>query len=166
MSLRPVGLESCLPFNFTNRSKMTLDNYTLAAGKTLTVLSIKSSEGEDGQVRCNVRGEQGASAEVCIPLNYRGEFYECENQEHFTLQEIMSSPCLRCRKFRFTNTTKGDRPLVFSPIYQVQAIMNCENNLLFLTLKLSASSFNLLFVCKLHLNLQWNLLLHLCKYRI
>ncbi|XP_062279263.1 protein THEMIS2 [Scomber scombrus] len=130
MSLRPVGLESCLPFTFTNRSKMTLDNFTLGAGKTLTVLSIKSSEGEEDQVRCSVQGEQGASAEVCIPLNFRGEFHEYENKEDFTLQEIMSSPCLRCRKFRFTKTTKCDQPLVLSPIYQVQAIMNLRKNIL------------------------------------
>ncbi len=131
VSLRPVGLESCLPFTFTNLSKMTFGNFTLGTGKALTVLSIERREGEEDLVRCHVKGQQEASAEVCIPLSSQGEFSECESEECFTLQEIMSSPSLRSRRFRFINTTKYERPLVLSPVYQVHAIMNCENNVLF-----------------------------------
>ncbi|KAM7383172.1 hypothetical protein PAMP_002845 [Pampus punctatissimus] len=130
MSLRPVGLESCLPFTFTNHSTMTFDNFTLGAERVLTVLSIQQIEGEEDKVRCHVQGQQEASAEVCIPLSSRGVFYECENEECFTVQEIMSSPCLRSRKFRFINTTKCDKPLVLSPIYQVHAIMTLRKNVL------------------------------------
>ncbi|XP_034554173.1 protein THEMIS2 [Notolabrus celidotus] len=130
MSLRPVGLESCLPFTFTCRSKLTFGDFTLGAGRALTVLSIEQCEGEEDQVRCHVQGQQEASAEVCIPLSAQGEFIECEGEECFTLQEIMSSSCLRSRRFRFVNTTKYERPLVFSPIYQVQAIMNLRKNIL------------------------------------
>lgn len=131
VSLRPIGLESCLPFTFTSRSKITLGNFTLGAGRALTVLSIEKHEGKEDQVRCHVKGQQEASADVCIPLSSRGEFYECESEECFTLREIMTSPSLRSRRFRFNNTTKSQRPLVLSPIYQVQAIMNSENNLFF-----------------------------------
>ncbi|KAM7421243.1 hypothetical protein PAMA_015407 [Pampus argenteus] len=130
MSLRPVGLETCLPFTFTNHSKMTFDNFTLGAGSVLTVLSIQRHEGEEDKVRCHVRGQQETSAEVCIPLSSRGVFYECENEECFTVQEIMSSPCLRSRKFHFINTIKGDKPLVLSPVYQVHAIMTLRKNVL------------------------------------
>lgn len=128
MSMRPVGLETCLPFTFTSRSKMTLDNVTLGAGRALTVLSIEQREGEEDLVRCHVQGQQEVSAEVLIPLSTRGDFIECESKECFTLKEIMSSPGLRSRKFRFENTNKCQRPLVLSPIHQVNAIMNCEQN--------------------------------------
>uniref|UniRef100_A0A672FGN0 Thymocyte selection associated family member 2 n=1 Tax=Salarias fasciatus TaxID=181472 RepID=A0A672FGN0_SALFA len=100
LSLRPVGLDSCLPFTFTSRSKITLGNLTLGAGKALTVISIERHEGQEDQVRCHVEGQQEVSAEVCIPLSSRGEFYECEGEERFTLQEIMSSPSLQSRKLR------------------------------------------------------------------
>ncbi|KAM6994745.1 protein THEMIS2 [Tautogolabrus adspersus] len=130
LSLRPVGLESCLPFTFTCRSKMTLGNFTLGAGRALTVLSIERREGKEDQVRCHVQGQQEASAEVCIPLSAQGEFRECESKECFTLQEIMSSPCLRSRRFRFINTTKCEQPLILSPIYEVHAIMNLRKNVL------------------------------------
>uniref|UniRef100_A0A665T4X3 Thymocyte selection associated family member 2 n=1 Tax=Echeneis naucrates TaxID=173247 RepID=A0A665T4X3_ECHNA len=44
LSLRPVGLESCLPFSFTCSSKMTFENLTLGAGTALTVLFIDGEQ--------------------------------------------------------------------------------------------------------------------------
>lgn len=128
LSLRPVSLDNCLPFTFTNRSKMTFGDLTLGAGKVLTVLSIEQQKGQEDQVRCHLKGSQETSAEVCIPTSFRGEFYECESEENFSLQEIMSSPSLRSRRFRFSNTAKCQRPLIFSPIYQIQAIMSSKKN--------------------------------------
>nr|XP_046254966.1 protein THEMIS2 isoform X2 [Scatophagus argus] len=130
VSLRPVDLESCLPFTFTCRSKLTFDNFTVGPGKILTVLSIVRHEGEEAKLRCHVQGQQEASAEVCIPLSSQGEFRECESEECFTLREIMSSLCLRSRRFHFMNTAKSDCPLVLTPIYQVHAIMNMRKNVL------------------------------------
>ncbi|XP_042346581.1 protein THEMIS2 [Plectropomus leopardus] len=130
VSLRPIGLESSLPFTFTSCSKMTIGNFTLGANRALTVLSIERHEGAEDQVRCHVQGQQEASAEVCIPLSSQGEFRECESVERFTLQEIMSSPFLRSRRFCLINTTKCDQPLHLSPIYQVHAIMNLRKNVL------------------------------------
>ncbi|XP_024123357.1 protein THEMIS2 [Oryzias melastigma] len=130
MSLRPVSLDSCLPFTFTSRSKMTVGDLTLGAGRMLTVLSIEQQEGQEDQVRCHLKGSQETSAEVCIPMSFRGEFYECESEESFSLQEIMSSSTLRSRRFRFSNTAKCQRPLIFSPIYQIHAIMSMRKNAL------------------------------------
>ncbi|XP_013876690.1 protein THEMIS2 [Austrofundulus limnaeus] len=124
LTLRPVGLESSLPFTFTSRSKMTFGGLTLGAGKALTVLSIERHEGEEDQVRCLVKGQADASAEVQIPMSSQGQFYECENEECYTLKEIMSSPFLRSRRFRLIKNTNCERILVLSPVYQIQAIMN------------------------------------------
>ncbi|KAF1388204.1 hypothetical protein PFLUV_G00087770 [Perca fluviatilis] len=148
LSLRPVGLESCLPFTFTSRFKITIGNFTLGANRALTVLSIERHEGEEDYVRCHVQGQQEASAEVCIPLSFQGEFRECENEERFTLQEIMSSPCLRSRKFHLINTTKGERNLVLSPIYQVHAIMNLRKNVLKFPSSLEVDVIDVTETCK------------------
>ncbi|KAM8869207.1 protein THEMIS2 isoform 1-T2 [Spinachia spinachia] len=129
LSLRPVGLNSCLPFTFTSRSKINVGDFTLGANAALTVLSVERNEGEEDRVRCHVRGQQQVSAEVCLPLSTHGQFSECESEECFTLQEIMSSPCLRSRRFHFVNTTKSQRPLVLSPIFQVHAVMNLRKNI-------------------------------------
>ncbi|XP_018554090.1 protein THEMIS2 [Lates calcarifer] len=148
VSLRPVGLESCLPFTFTSRSKMTFGNFTLGAGRAFTMISVERCEGQEAQVRCHVRGQQEVSAEVCIPLSSRGEFYECESEECFTLQEIMSSTCLRSRRFRFVNTTKCERSLVLSPIYQVHAVMNLRKNVLKFPSSLEVDVVDVTEVCK------------------
>ncbi|XP_038163035.1 protein THEMIS2 [Cyprinodon tularosa] len=148
LSLRPVGLDDSLPFTFTSHTKMTFGSLTLGAGKALTVLSIQRHEGKEDMVRCHVRGETEASAEVCIPLSSRGEFYECESEECYTLKEIMSSPCLRIRRFRFVKTTKCERILVFSPIYQVQAIMNLRKNVLRFPSSLEVDVVDVTDVCK------------------
>ncbi|XP_071373270.1 protein THEMIS2 [Centroberyx affinis] len=128
VSLRPLGLDSSLPFSFTSCSEMTFDNFTLGAGRAVTMVSIEQRKGEEDRVRCHLQGQQGASAEVLIPLSCQGEFYECESKECFTLKEIMSSPCLCSRRFHFNNTTMCGRPLVLHPIYQVQAIMHLRKN--------------------------------------
>lgn len=124
MSLRPVGLETSLPFTFVSHTKLTVDNFTLGAGRTLTVLYIDRQDGEEDKLRCQIRGQQDTTAEVSIPLSLHGEFSECESEECFTLREIMSSPYLLSRRFYFINTTKYERPLRLTPVYQVQAIMN------------------------------------------
>ncbi|XP_072317399.1 protein THEMIS2 [Eucyclogobius newberryi] len=130
LKLRPLDLESSLPFTFTSRTKITIDNFTLSPGKELTVRCIKRLEDGKEYVRCFIPGQQDTSAEVCIPLSTKGEFYECESEECFTLTEIMTSSCLRSRRFRFANTTKLQQPLLFSPVYQVHAIMNLRQNVL------------------------------------
>lgn len=142
MSLRPLSLESSLPFTFTCDSKMTFDNFTLSPGKNLTVLSTEQCEGEEDKLRCQVQGQQDASAEVFIPLSSHGEFRECETEERFTLKEIMASPFLSSRRFYMINTTKCQCPLVLTPIYQVYAIMSCENNLFFHCIQVKTNSNN------------------------
>ncbi|KAK5861914.1 hypothetical protein PBY51_017352 [Eleginops maclovinus] len=130
VSLRPQGIETCLPFTFSSRSKITVGNFTMGAGRALTVLSVEKHEGEEDHVRCHVKGQQETSAEVCIPLSAQGEFRECESEERFTLQEILSSPCLRTRRFHFINTTMCEQSLNLCPIYQVHAIMSMRKNVL------------------------------------
>ncbi|XP_041730209.1 protein THEMIS2-like isoform X1 [Coregonus clupeaformis] len=130
VSLRPVGLDTCLPFTFTSRCELTFENFTLGAGRAVTMLSIEQQDGgEESRVRCQLRGQQGATAEVLVPFSCRGEFYECESDQTYTLQEIMSSPHLCSRHFCFSKKTKHGGSLVFSPIYQVQAIMHLRKNI-------------------------------------
>ncbi|XP_055782227.1 protein THEMIS2-like isoform X2 [Salvelinus fontinalis] len=130
VSLRPVGLDTCLPFTFTSRCELTLQNSTLGAGVAVTMLHIEQQDGgEESCVRCELRGQQGASAEVLVPFSCCGEFYECESDQTYTLKEIMSSPHLCSRHFCFSKKTKHGASLVFSPIYQVQAIMHLRKNI-------------------------------------
>uniref|UniRef100_A0A8C5EBY3 Thymocyte selection associated family member 2 n=1 Tax=Gouania willdenowi TaxID=441366 RepID=A0A8C5EBY3_GOUWI len=126
LSVRPVGLDSYLPFTFISRTKMILHDFTVGAETPMTVLSVKRNEGEEHQVQCCVQGQQ--SANVDIPLSTKGEFVECEREECYTLQEIISLPHLKSRKFCFANTIKCARTLVFTPVFQIHAITNTRKN--------------------------------------
>uniref|UniRef100_A0A3Q2WL01 Thymocyte selection associated family member 2 n=1 Tax=Haplochromis burtoni TaxID=8153 RepID=A0A3Q2WL01_HAPBU len=148
VSMRPVGLDSSLPFTFSSHSKMTIGNLALGAGTALTVLSVEKHKDQEDQVRCLIRGQQEASAEVCIPVSFRGEFYECESEERFTLREIMSSSSLRSRRFRFVNATKCDRPLMLSPVYHVQAVMNLRKNVVKFPSSLEVDVVDVTELCK------------------
>lgn len=126
LCLRPVGLDSCLHFTFTNQRELTIENFTLGAGRVVTILSIEHQDGKEDRVRCHLKGSEGVSAEVLVPVSCHGEFYECESDQCYNIQEIMSSPHLCSRRFRFSKTTMCGGPLVLTPIYQVKAIMHCE----------------------------------------
>ncbi|KAM3873297.1 protein THEMIS2 [Diretmus argenteus] len=148
VSLRPLSLDCCLPFTFTSRSEMTFDDFTLGAGRAVTMLSVEQREGEEGRVRCHVQGQQGVSAEVLIPLSCQGEFYECESKECFTLRDIMSSPHLCSRRFCFSNTTMCGRLLVLSPVYEVSAIMHLRKNVVKFPSSLEADVMDVTEECK------------------
>lgn len=128
VTLRPVALESSLPFTFKSCSRIAFDDFSVAAETSLTVLSVERQEGKEDKLRCKVHGQHEASAQVLIPLSVRGEFVECESDECFTLQEILTSPSLLSRRFRFIGK-KCDRQLLLTPVYQVHAIMNCKRNI-------------------------------------
>lgn len=123
ISLRPVGLDSCLSFTFTCHTDLKLDDFTVSAGNTLTVLYIDRQHGKD-MLCCRFNGQQDSTALVSVPLSLCGEFTECESEERFTLQEIISSPFLQSRKFCFVNRTMSNGPLRLTPVYQVHALMN------------------------------------------
>ncbi|TWW80161.1 Protein THEMIS2 [Takifugu flavidus] len=120
VTLMPVTLESSSSFTFTSCSKIAFENLTVGAGTVLTVLSIERKEGKEDKLRCKVQGHHEA-AEVAIPLSVRGQFAECEQEECFTLQQILSSPLLNSRRFRFIGN-KCDRPLVLTPVYQAPGL--------------------------------------------
>ncbi|XP_068180284.1 protein THEMIS2 [Antennarius striatus] len=123
--LRPVGQESCIPFSHSN---MTSNNLTLGTERTLTALSIQQHKEEDSWLHCHVQGQEEAPAEMCVPLSCPGEFRRCNSKDCFTLQEIMSSPRLRNRRFHFLSATKCEKVLVLMPIFWVHGIMHLRKN--------------------------------------
>ncbi|XP_030639214.1 protein THEMIS2 [Chanos chanos] len=129
VGLTPVGVDSFGSFSFTSINDLTFDNLTWAAGRPITLLSVEETETGERQARCQLTGQHGAPAEVRIPLLHHGEFYECESEYGYTLQEILSSPRLSARRFRKKLSTKCGGPLVFAPVYQIQAIMHMRKNI-------------------------------------
>uniref|UniRef100_A0AAR2JLR9 CABIT domain-containing protein n=1 Tax=Pygocentrus nattereri TaxID=42514 RepID=A0AAR2JLR9_PYGNA len=129
VGLQPVGVDACGSFTFISRNELIIDNLTVPAGKEITLLSVEVTENEERRARCQLMGQQGVFADMLIPFSYHGEFYECENDRGYSLQEIMMSDRLCRRRFRKIKSKKCGGPLLFVPIYQIQGIMHMRKNI-------------------------------------
>ncbi|KTG44345.1 hypothetical protein cypCar_00035255 [Cyprinus carpio] len=127
VGLCPAEVDACSSLTFISQNDLIIDNFTLPAGKQLTLLSVEVAKNGERLARCQVVEQNMASAEILLPLSLRGEFYECQGDRGYTLQEIMSSSRLSCRRFRNTNENSGSL-LVFSPLYEISAIMHMRKN--------------------------------------
>lgn len=125
VGLLPVDVDVVGSFSFVTRTALTIDNFSMAPGQMLTLLSS-----EQGCARCQVTGPEGSKVEVRIPLGQCGSFYECQDEHGYLLREILSSERLRSRRFRSVMAKACGGPLVFSPIYQIEAIMHSKRTLL------------------------------------
>ncbi|KAL0173242.1 hypothetical protein M9458_033553, partial [Cirrhinus mrigala] len=109
VGLCPVGVDACGSFSFISQNELIIDNFTLPAGKQLAKME-KDWHG------------------VCWwgrtwPLQ-RFSFL-CPSEESFmNVKEIMSSFRLSCRRFRSINEKSTGSLLVFSPVYEISAIMH------------------------------------------
>lgn len=142
MGLCPVGVDACGSFIFTSSNELTIDNFTVPAKKQLTLLSVEIAEDGERLARCHVVGQNMAAAEILLPLSLKGEFYEYESDRGYTLQEIMSSARLSCRRFRSTNIKNRGALLVFSPVYEISAIMHSKYNSVTLLCKYLSCPFS------------------------
>ncbi|XP_073703189.1 protein THEMIS2 [Garra rufa] len=128
VGLCPVGVDACGSFTFLSQNELTIDNFTLPAGKQLTLLSVEVAKNGIRLARCQLVGQNMASAEILLPLSLKGDFYECQIDRGYSLQEIMSSSRLSCRRFCSTNEKSSGSLLVFSPVYEISAIMHMRKN--------------------------------------
>lgn len=128
VGLCPVGVDACGSFTFICQTELTIDNFTLSAGKQLTLLSVEEARNGERLARCQVFGQNMASAEILLPMDLRGEFYECQSDRGYSLQEIMSSSRLSCRHFRSKAEKNSGSTLIFSPVYEISAIMHMRKN--------------------------------------
>ncbi|KAK2903482.1 hypothetical protein QQF64_009414 [Cirrhinus molitorella] len=129
VGLCPVGVDVCGSFTFISQNELTIDNFTLPAGKQLTLLSVEVARNGESLARCQLVGQNMASAEMLLPLSLKGEFYECQSDRGYSLQEIMSSSRLSCRHFQSINEKSSRGLLVFSPVYEISGIMHMRKNI-------------------------------------
>uniref|UniRef100_A0A671PGB7 Thymocyte selection associated family member 2 n=1 Tax=Sinocyclocheilus anshuiensis TaxID=1608454 RepID=A0A671PGB7_9TELE len=99
VGLCPVGVDACGSFTFICQNELTIDNFTLPAGKQLILLSVEGAKNGERLARCQVVGQNMVSTEILLPLSLRGEFYECQGDRGYSLEEIMASSRLDAWKW-------------------------------------------------------------------
>ncbi|KFQ28780.1 Protein THEMIS, partial [Merops nubicus] len=125
---------------FYSPEDMKLANLTIKRGEQITFNSVEEVNGTMA-VNCGVvRNNQ--SHFFTLPLSQEGKFYECEDDQIYTLKEIAEWKIPKCRNrtVKLSNTLhmcdssnplpeNFDGCLILTPVYEVQAVMKFRKDI-------------------------------------
>ncbi|XP_074025126.1 protein THEMIS [Numenius arquata] len=125
---------------FYSPEDIKLGNLTIKRGEQITFNSVEEVDGMMA-VNCGVvRNNQSHS--FTLPLSQEGKFYECEDDQIYTLKEIAEWKIPKCRNriVKLSNTLhmwdcsnplpeNFDGCLVLTPVYEVQAVMKFRKDI-------------------------------------
>ncbi|XP_071597082.1 protein THEMIS isoform X3 [Heliangelus exortis] len=119
---------------FYSPEDIKLANFTIKHGEQITFNSVEEVNGTM-VVNCGVV-RNNRSHSFTLPLSHEGKFYECEDDQIYTLKEIAEwkIPKCRSRTVKLSNTFHSwdssnllpenfDGCLILTPVYEVQAVM-------------------------------------------
>ncbi|XP_054052988.1 protein THEMIS isoform X1 [Rissa tridactyla] len=125
---------------FYSPEDIKLANLTIKHGEQITFNSVEEVNGTMA-VNCGVvRNNQSHS--FTLPLSQEGKFYECEDDQIYTLKEIAEWKIPKCRNriVKLSNTLHTwdssnplpenfDGCLILTPVYEVQAVMKFRKDI-------------------------------------
>ncbi|XP_009570409.1 PREDICTED: protein THEMIS, partial [Fulmarus glacialis] len=125
---------------FYSPEDIKLANLTIKHGEQITFNSVEEVNGTMA-VNCGVvRNNQSHS--FTLPLSQEGKFYECEDDQIYTLKEIAEWKIPKCRNriVKLSNTLpmwdssnplpeNFDGCLILTPVYEVQAVMKFRKDI-------------------------------------
>nr|XP_060609300.1 protein THEMIS [Anolis sagrei ordinatus] len=117
--------------------ELQTENLTIKPGEMIIFSSVEDNN-KVLTVHCEVIRDSQMHA-FLLPLSQEGEFYECEDNRIYTLNEIAQwkIPKSRSRRVTFTNTCDTGESTTFqhvdfsdlTPIYEVQAVMKFQKEI-------------------------------------
>ncbi|NXN14208.1 THMS1 protein, partial [Indicator maculatus] len=125
---------------FCSPEDIQVANLTIKQDEQITFNSVAEVDGRLA-VKCDVvRNNQVHS--FALPLSQEGKFYECEDDQIYTLKEIAEWKIPKCRK-RIVRLSQAlqtwdscnplpqhfDGCLVLTPVYEVQAVMRARKDI-------------------------------------
>ncbi|KAM4786050.1 protein THEMIS isoform 2-T2 [Cyanocitta cristata] len=125
---------------FYSAEDIKLANFTIKHGEQITFNSVEEVNGTMAVNCVVVRNNQTHS--FTLPLSHEGEFYECEDDQIYTLKEIAEWKIPKCRNriVKLSNTLhmwdssspfpkNFDGHLILMPVYEVQAVMKFRKDI-------------------------------------
>ncbi|XP_030051074.1 protein THEMIS [Microcaecilia unicolor] len=126
---------------FYSQEEIKLSNLLVSAGEQIM---FNSMEEVDGVMSLNcgvVRNDQHHS--FALPLSHHGEFYECEDDQIYTLTEItewkipksrtrtvtLSNVLTTLRDYSFSFPEMFEGMLALAPVYEIQAVMKYRKDI-------------------------------------
>ncbi|MGH0153488.1 UNVERIFIED_CONTAM: hypothetical protein FKN15_058353 [Acipenser sinensis] len=123
-----TGTDEDSSFCFVSRVDVFYDGLVVRSGEPLTFVSVEERGGRR-TAHCIMDGEQ-EQVSLHIPLSCHGEFYECLDEQSYSLSQLLASPHLCSRRVRMCDRQGQSRgTLLLCPVYEIQAIMHLRKNL-------------------------------------
>ncbi|XP_072356973.1 protein THEMIS [Scyliorhinus torazame] len=113
---------------FQSLGDIIANDVVIGKGEPITVTSTEFREGRM-YADCIVDGDF-EQVHVALPFTLKGEFYECEDENLYTVKDIIESKVLTKKRIRLAETKGVCMPkhfngaLMLSPVYEIQAIMH------------------------------------------
>uniref|UniRef100_UPI00398E4680 protein THEMIS n=1 Tax=Pristiophorus japonicus TaxID=55135 RepID=UPI00398E4680 len=117
---------------FQTLTDIVVNGVVIRKEEPITVMSTEFREGHM-YADCIVDGNF-EQFQVVLPFLLKGEFYGCEDDKLYTVNEIVESKTLTTRRVRLAETQGICIPkhfngaLILSPVYEIQAIMHFRND--------------------------------------
>lgn len=124
--------------HFRSNADIQVNDIFIKEGEHIVLNTLAEVDGVD-HVNCTViKGNR--SKPLRIPLSYEGTFYECEDDQFYTLKEIVTWKISKHRrrvvKLMKTLATLEENPyneylqsdVCLLPVYEIQAVMKCKQN--------------------------------------
>ncbi|XP_041090090.1 protein THEMIS2 isoform X2 [Polyodon spathula] len=128
VTMVPAGTGEDRSFCFVSHVDVCYDGLVVRSGEPLTFISVVERRGRRA-AHCIMDGEQ-EQVSLHIPLSCHGEFYECLEEQSYSLSQLLASPQLCSRRVRLCNPQGQSRgTLLLHPVYEIQAIMHLRKNL-------------------------------------
>nr|XP_056712202.1 protein THEMIS [Euleptes europaea] len=113
---------------------LEVENISINQGEKIIFSSVEDNNGTL-TVSCRVQRNDQRHA-FLLPISQKGDFYESEDNQIYSLKEVAEwkIPKSRCRHVVFTNICNKfpvdfDGCVVLSPIYEVQAVMKFQKEI-------------------------------------
>ncbi|NWW80757.1 THMS1 protein, partial [Climacteris rufus] len=125
---------------FYSLKDIKLENFTIKHGEQITFNSVEELNGTIAANCVVVRNNQSHC--FTLPLSQEGEFYECEDDQIYTLKEVAEWKIPKCRNriVKVSNTLhmwdsssplpeNFDGCLILMPVYEVQAVVKFRKDI-------------------------------------
>ncbi|NWI49603.1 THMS1 protein, partial [Calyptomena viridis] len=136
----PIGPTRFGHPRFYSPEDIKLANFTIKRGEQITFNSVEEVNGMMAVNCVVVRNNQSYS--FTLPLSQEGKFFECEDDQIYTLKEIAEWKIPKCRNriVKLSNTLhmwdssnplpeSFDGCLILMPVYEVQAVMKFRKDI-------------------------------------
>uniref|UniRef100_A0A7M4FTH8 Thymocyte selection associated family member 2 n=1 Tax=Crocodylus porosus TaxID=8502 RepID=A0A7M4FTH8_CROPO len=120
---KPAELQA-MPCYFSSAADLSIDGQIIPKGQSISLTSVTTHEGSK-YASCTTNGPSGHHS-FWLPFSFRGLFYLCRGQHHYTLSQALQAKELWGQHLKCSRL--GTHTFLLCPEYEVQAIMHMRKD--------------------------------------